>query len=319
MHALMSAERESSRVSHNGIGASWTYTRRGYALAQSLRHMRRYRLATIGTLLVLGITLSLPFILYFSSATLTNLSERSVQGESLTAYLDDSISDLDGAQLAKEWQLQDNILETQYISREQALAMLGEQTDIREAVDVLGINPLPGAVVVYPNTRDISAASVEGLANSLNELPEVARVQLDLRWVRRLQAAVTLLTWVGGLLALFLTLTALLVIFNTLRLELSRRRDEMEVARLLGATSLFMNRPLMYTGALFGVLGGVVGCTIALFALNAIRAPADDLSSLYNSTFAMQMPDGQQILTVIGVSLLLGIAGALSSLYRSSR
>ena len=317
----MSTENPSGAVSRvrNGIGARWTYTRRGYALAQSLRHMKRYKLATTGTLLVLGITLSLPFILYFSSATLVNLSERSVQGESLTAYLNERLSDLEGAELASGWQRQTNILETQYISREQALAMLGEQTDISEAIDVLGVNPLPGAIVVYPQTEGISAASIGALARSLEDQPEVARVQLDLRWVKRLQAAVGLFALIGSLLALFLTLTALLVIFNTLRLELSRRRKELEIARLLGATNSFMNRPLMYTGALFGVLGGVVGCTIALLALNAIRAPADDLSSLYNSTFVMQMPNLQQVLTVIGVSLVMGIAGAISSLYRSSQ
>ena len=300
-------------------GSRWTYTRRGYALAHSLRQLKRNKIASLGTLLVLGVTLSLPVILYFSSATLATLSERGVRGESLTAYLDSDISDLDGAALAVSWEKRGDVDTTSYISRDQGLAMLAEQTDVRAAIEVLGVNPLPGAVVVYPATRIISAEQIQTLAEQLRELPEVARVQLDLRWVKRLEAGIRLLEWIGGLLALFLTLTAFLVIFNTIRLEMSRRRAEMEVANLLGAPLRFMNRPILYTGAIYGFVGGLISCIIALLALNAIRAPADDLSSLYQSTFSLTLPEFRQVIIVLTISVILGLAGAIGSLYRPSR
>lgn len=300
-------------------GPGWSYGRRGYALAQSLRQLKRYKLASFGTLMVLGITLSLPFILYFASATLSTLGQRSLQGESITAYLDLQISDLDGAALADTWQSTPNIVRADYISRDQALAMLSEDSDIRNAIEVLGSNPLPGAIVLYPQTNAIDSGDIESLAQSFRQLPEVDSVQLDLRWVRRLEAVVTLIQWVGGLLAAFLTLTALLVITNTIRLELSRRRAEMEVASLLGASSHFMNRPILYTGALYGLLGGILACIIALIALNTIQTPADTLSSLYQSTFTLKMPELSKIALVLGVSVALGLIGAISSLNRSAR
>ncbi len=303
----------------NVQGPRWAYTKRGYALAQSIRQLKSRKLASLSTLLVLGITLSLPFILYFASTLLADLSERSLQGESLTAYLADTVNDIDGASLATAWRSRSGVEDTDYISREQALAMLAEQTDIRSAIEALGANPLPGAIIVYPQTDAVNASQIESLAQSLRELPDVVLVQLDLRWVRRLEALVTLVKWVGGLLAAFLTLTALLVIGNTIRLELSRRRAEMEVASLLGAPAQFVNRPIVYTGALYGFLGGIVACTIALLALNAIRQPADNLSSLYQSTFALKMPELTQILIVLALSVVLGLVGAIGSLYRPSR
>ena len=305
---------------NNDVGGSrWTYTRRGYALAHSLRQLKRNKIASLGTLLVLGVTLSLPVILYFSSATLATLSERGVRGESLTAYLDSDISDLDGAALATSWEQRADVDTTSYISRDQGLAMLAEQTDVQAAIEVLGANPLPGAVVVYPATRTISAEQIEALAEQLRERPEVARVQLDLRWVKRLEAGIRLLELIGGLLALFLTLTAFLVIFNTIRLEMSRRRAEMEVANLLGAPFRFMNRPILYTGAIYGFVGGLISCTIALLTLNAIRVPADDLSSLYQSTFSLTLPEFRQVIIVLAISVILGLAGAIGSLYQPSR
>ncbi|MFK7993058.1 MAG: permease-like cell division protein FtsX [Granulosicoccus sp.] len=311
------ADLESTAI--DAHGPRWSYNRRGYALAQSLRQLKRHKLASFGTLIVLGITLSLPVILYFASSTLNTLGQRSLQGESLTVYLDTQISDLDGAQLASTWQSRPDIARADYISRDQALAMLSEDADIRDAIEVLGSNPLPGAVVLYPHISNINSNQTEALARDFRKFPEVAQVQLDLRWVRRLEAAVTLVKWIGSLLAAFLTLTALLVIANTIRLELSRRRAEMEVASLLGASSHFMNRPILYTGALYGFLGGFFACTIALITLNTIKSPADDLSSLYQSTFTLTMPEPSKILLMLGVSVILGLIGAISSLNYSAR
>ena len=308
-----------SREASGGCGPRWTYSRRGYALAQSLRQLRRYKLASIGTLLVLGITLSLPVILYFASATLAKLNQRSVQGESLTAYLSPTVSDLEGAQLAKDWLAQPGIGRTEYVSQDQALAMLGEATDIRDAIEALGTNPLPGSIIIYPAENALDPTQIESLADAMGKIPKVDQIQLDLRWVRRLDAVVSLVKWIGGLLAGFLTLTALIVITNTIRLELSRRRVEMEVSSLLGASRGFMNRPILYTGALYGFLGGLIACTIALITLNAIRSPADDLSLLYQSNFTLSMPEPSQMLLAAAVSVALGLIGAISSLDLSSR
>jgi cell division transport system permease protein len=302
-----------------GHGARWSYSKRGYALAHSLRQLKRYRIASLGTLFVLGITLSLPTILYFSSSTFAALSQRSAQGESLTAYLDVQVSDLDGAELAKELQSRADIRKTSFISSDQAMDMLAQQSDIQSAIELLGRNPLPGSIVIYPVEDALDATRIQTLADTVNNMTQITRVQLDLRWVQRLEAAVALLKWIGGLLALFLTLTALLVIVNTIRLEISRRRSEMDVANLLGASSHFMNRPILYTGALYGFLGGIIACVIALLTLNAIRAPADDLSALYQSAISLTMPAAEQILIALAVSVALGLAGAACSLYQSSR
>ncbi len=303
----------------SAAGPRWTYGKRGYALAQSLRQLKRHKFASLITLLVLGITLALPVMLLFASSALQQLSSRSLEGESLTAYLQNSVSDLDGVALADKWATQEGIRSTRYISRDEALSLFQQNSDISAAIDALGINPLPGAIMVFPDSNTLRSGRINALARDLQSADAVERVQFDLRWVKRLQAIVSLIRLVGGLLAGFLTLTALLVIGNTIRLELLRRRSEMEVASLLGAGSYFMNRPILYIGALYGLLGGVVASIIAVLAFNAIRQPADALSSLYESSFQLNPPTPSQIGIVLSVSITLGLLGALSSLYRSSQ
>lgn len=303
-------------VTKAAAGARWTYGKRGYALAQCLGQLKRHKIASATTLMVLGITLALPTLLLFGSGTLKQLSLRSLEGETLTVYLSTKTTDLQGAELSQRLPSNPGIRTTRYISKGEALQLFQEKSDLGAALDALGANPLPGAIVVYPDSAILSANRIEALATELRALPAVDRVQFDLRWVKRLKAIVALVTLVGGLLAGFLTLTALLVIGNTIRLELLRRRQEWEVARLLGASNGFMNRPILYTGALYGLLGGLIACAIALIVFNAIRQPADDLSSLYESSFQLFMPNFSQIFSVLGISIVLGVAGAISSLYR---
>lgn len=300
-------------------GSKWQYTKRGYALSQSLKQFKRYKMASTVTLIVLGITLALPVILLFASSALQQLGTRSLDGESLTAYLNNDVSDLQGAEMAQLWMGKPGIRSTRYISKDEALQLFRENSDIGDAISVLGSNPLPGAIMVFPDSNTLSSARLDTLVTQLRQLESVARIQLDLRWVKRLKSVVSLIQLVGGLLAGFLTLTALLVIGNTIRLELLRRRSEMEVANLLGATNGFMNRPILYTGALYGFLGGIVACLVAVLAFSAIQEPAHELSSLYESSFRLLMPNVSQILTVLGVSILLGIIGAFGSLYRPSQ
>jgi len=277
------------------------------------RQLKRHKFANALTLLVLGITLTLPAMLYFVSPTLQALATRSLQGESLTAYLSPSIDDKTGTALALQWQENNDIRETRYVPSDEALNLLRNSTDLGAAIDALGVNPLPGAIIVYPHSENLTQSSAREMADSFMNNAEVDRVQFDLQWVIRLRAVVALIQWVAGLMAAFLLITALLVITNTIRLETSRRRSEMQVATLLGASASFIMRPILYTGVLYGLLGGVIACFFASLVLHIVQQPANALSSLYNTASLLKTPDMSQFLAVIGISIALGIAGALAT------
>ncbi|MEE9320834.1 MAG: ABC transporter permease [Granulosicoccus sp.] len=304
---------------NRAAGPRWTYRHRGYALAQSFRQLTLRKWSSLSTLLMLGITLALPVLLLFAAGPLQQLGNRGVEGESLTLYLDAQITDLQGASLAQELLGQPGIRKTSYISHDEALATLTENSDVSDALEVLGSNPLPGAIVVYPDADTLEPVRLERLSKTLGKMASVERIQLDLQWVKRLHAVVELLRLLAWLLAGFLTLTALLVIGNTIRLELLRRQREREVASLLGASRHFLNRPILYTGALYGFLGGLMACLLAFLTFQALLQPAHELATLYASSFHLKMPTASQFGTVLAISTLLGLIGALGTLYRPSR
>ena len=89
--------------------SAWTYTRRGYAIAQSFRQLSKRKLASLSTLLVFGITLALPALILFTANSLAALGNKSVGEESITAYLSLQTSDLEGATLSQQLQSQPGI------------------------------------------------------------------------------------------------------------------------------------------------------------------------------------------------------------------
>jgi len=306
------------------IGSRWSYTKRGYALSESIRQLRERSLATFITLFVLGTTLALPAVFWFGSASLSELLNRSVGEESVTVYLSLDIPDLEGAELATQWENQEGVLTTTYISRDEALALFQKQTDLEDAITALGGNPLPGAVVVFPEIdpslpSNVTVERVEDLAQRLAKLPSVERVQIDLEWVRKLQSALTLFRVIVSLLAIFLTLTGLLVIGNTVRLELLRRQREIQVGTLLGASRSFLNRPILYTGTLYGLLGGAIAAVLATVAYSFIKTPADQLAAQYASSFRLALPSAGQFLTIIAIATVLGLLGSLITVFRPTQ
>ena len=297
-------------------GSRLSYTARGHAWKSVLRSLRVRPFASAATLLVLGTVLALPTLVLMANDVLTDLAGRAGSDASLTAYLATDVPDLDGATLAAEIGTRPDVARARYVSRDEALATFRAASDLDAALDALDENPLPGAVVVNPSGA--GRGDAERLAAVLRGSDGVERVVYDLRWVERLDAVVRLARTAGWLLAGFLTLTALLVIGNTVRLELLRREDEREVAHLLGASRAFVNRPLVYTGLLYGAVAGVAALVLALIAFAVLTAPARDLARLWDGAFEPSLPV-VALACVPLASALLGLLGAWSTLSRPSR
>lgn len=296
---------------------------RGYAVSRSVAQLTARPFASATTLTVLAIVLTLPALLLFGAGALAGLIDRNATQPSLTAYLDPALADLEGARLATEVANRPGIANTRYLSRDEALATLADGSDLQSLVDDLEQNPLPGSIVVYPTSTppgaDGARERMSALADEIRALPGVERVQYDLVWVERLGAAIALLRIAAGLLSVLLIVTALLVIGNTIRLELMRRRDERDVADLLGADRAFRDRPFLYTGALFGLTGGLLALVLALAAWGLLQGPVNTLAGLYGREALLSWPSASRLALVPLVALLLGVAGALFSLYGPSR
>jgi len=298
-------------------GPGWSYSHRGYALRRSLQQLTHSRAGSLLTLLMLGVTLALPAIILFLLADAGQIPLDTEKGQSLTLYLNPALPDLEGAELAADIARRAAVKSTDYISRAEALATFSEHAEVGDALAVLESNPLPGAIVVYPNLDGQGQDAAQRLATDLKKLPAVELVQQDLVWVERLAAVLALARQLMMVLGTMLAATALIVIGNTVRLEMLRQRREMEVTRLLGAKRRFVLRPFLYLGTLYGLLGASTAVLLAMLLHSLLRAPVQRLADAYGSGFRLSVPQIGNIMPfLISITLLALLVAWITALWR---
>lgn len=272
--------------------------------------LRAAPLASGMTVMVIAISLALPALLYVLSDNLRLLVGSWEQTAAISLFLDLQVDDQGAQSLAQRLQGWPEIARVEVISREQALAEFRDLGGFEEAVGHLKENPLPVVLSVYPRAHYEGPSQLEELQKRLLELPEADFARMDTLWLQRLEAIIELMQAIALLLGALLGIGVLLIVGNTIRLEISNRHVEIEVMELVGATPGFIRRPFLYTGAWYGLLGAVLAWLLAGGALLILQVYVSKLASLYHSAFRLSGLGPGATAILIGAGVLLGLIGS---------
>ena len=228
-----------------------------------------------------------------------------------------SVNEESAQVLARDVEARPDVNRAVLIDRAQALADFRAYSGFGEALDTLEENPLPHALVVRPAGG--TQGDVEALARDLDEMQQTALVQLDTAWVERLRALVELANRAVGIATVLLSLAVVVVIGNTIRLEINNRREEIEVIKLVGGSDGYVRRPFLYLGLCYGLGGGIVAAITTAVGLGLISTPARSLAQLYDSGYRLVGLSAGQTVLLLGGGAILGWAGAVIATARHLR
>lgn len=276
----------------------------------SARRLWRAPVSALMTWTVMGVALALPVALLLLLLSLQGVSSGWESSARITAYLALEASESAARELVAELRADSRVAEVDLIDRDQALAEFRASSGLTDALDFLDENPLPHTLLITPEERSRSAAGVQTLVTYVEGLPGVERVQVDLGWLQRLNAITELLTRATWALAVLLGAAVVLVIGNTVRLAIENRRDEIVVAKLVGGTDAFVRRPFLYTGAWYGLGGGLVAWVLLQVSLWWLGGPVERLAGLYQSRFTLAGLGIDGGLALIIMAMVLGWLGA---------
>jgi cell division transport system permease protein len=285
----------------------------------TLGRLLRAPLATVMTVAVIGIALALPAALYVLTNNLRHLVGSWDQAAAISLFLHRDIPDTGAQALAGQLRQWPELKGVQVIGAAVALAEFREQAGFGEALAQLTENPLPAVLAVFPRDAYATPEEVEGLEGRLSELPEVDFVRVDTRWLMRFQAILDLAETLVMLLAGLLALGVLLIVGNTIRLEIQNQRGEIEIMELVGATASFIRRPFLYAGVWYGLLGGLGAWFLVTIAVLVLQGPVSRLASLYRADFPLAGLGPRALLVILGGSMLLGLVGSWIAVNRHLR
>jgi len=276
----------------------------------SLGRLYRNRIASGMTAAVVGIAMAMPSGLYVLLTNLDRLSGTWDGQASLSVFLKQSVTEQAARELVRRVQDWPEVSAVTLITPLQALDEFRQRSGFADALEALDENPLPVVLTVTPAADHSDPAAAAALQKKFQALSETELAQLDLQWVQRLAAMLDIAHRGILVISVLLALAVLLVVGNTIRLEIQNRREEIVVTKLIGATNTFIRRPFLYSGFWYGVLGAGIAWLLVETGFWLLGGPVQHLAGLYQSAFVLQTLPVRLLLTLLSGGTALGLLGA---------
>jgi cell division transport system permease protein len=291
-----------------------------YSFFSSLGTLMSHRLGTLMTVLVLGVAMVLPLGLYIAIGNLHELDLHQEKWGTVTAFLHTDAGAEEVAALAGQVR-EAHGAEVTAVSPEQGMEEFSEASGMGQAMELFEENPLPWVLHVTPpkGTQEDLESVVSRMAGWLDEQETVDFVQVDYKWLKRLAGLLALGDALVTVLAVVLALAVLVVIANTIRLDVSNRAGEIQVLNMVGAPDGFIRQPFLYSGLWYGLMGAALALLFLSAATAYLQPPLQGLLDAYGNSFEFRGLGWWGMAAVLLAGCLLGLAGSWMAVSRHLR
>ncbi len=290
------------------------FERHAQTLVSSLGRLLSMPLATFLTMAVIGAALAIPGCIYVLVQNARSVSVAYTDALDLSVYLKAGASESQAHALSHQIGLRTDVASVRVVSASEGLKQFREWSGMGVALDALKDNPLPHAIIVKPRASQADpSVMLDVMQRELMAMPGVDQVSMDAAWVHRFLALLDALSRTLRILAILLAVAVLVVVGNTIRLDIDVRRPEIEVTKLVGGSDAFVRRPFLYGGLWYGLGGGLIAYAVVSAFILGLSGPIDRVAAAYGSHFVLHNLQGGAVLTLLLGGALLGWLGAYLS------
>lgn len=295
--------------------------RHSYSFFSSLGVLLQHKAGTLMTVLVLGIAMFLPLGLYMTLANLEGLNLRQDEWNAVSVFFKPATSE---SEVRRVQALLQEKFEPEAISMtspEAGMVEFRDASGFGESLQILDENPLPWVMQIIPapgSTAEVEA-SVARLTEFLSSVESVELTQFDYKWLQRLGRMMELGEAAVLLMILLFGLAVVVVVANTIRLDVASHAEEIEILALIGAGNAFVRQPFLYTGLWYGLTGGALALILLALTMFYLGRPLGMLLETYGTVFTPRGLGVYNAFRVLVLSAFLGWLGALISIQRYLR
>ncbi|MBB1434817.1 cell division protein FtsX [Pseudoalteromonas sp. SG43-6] len=282
----------------------------------SLGEMWRTPMASMMTIAVLGLSLTLPATLYLVVKNVQQVSSGFEEAAEISLFVKESMSEQETQTLVKRLALYPEIDNVTFISKQNALIEFKEVSGFGQALEYLDSNPLPDVVIVTPTSRHRQPNAAQALLKKLEAEREVDFGKLDIAWLERLNALLSLLKESVITIALLLLTSVTLIIGNTIRLSIMDKKEEIQVMKLVGATNTFIHAPFLWTGIWYGIVGGLFAFICVALMMWWLGSAVTQVAGVYQTNFNLIGLSLGEFGALVLLATSLGFVGSYLSVNR---
>ena len=242
----------------------------------------------IAAMAMMAVTLTILLFAIVANATFSHTISDITSHIDVSVYLKDEVTDEQRSSLIVELKQIDNVQAVGYTSKDQALKNYRAQNiDNPELLAAISEtdNPLPASLVISPKDPN----KLDTIKDYLDK-PEIEALQSDptsysgdrKAAIDKIAKATQFFRQAGIIGIIIFIIISMLIIFNTIRMTIFNRRDELVIMRLLGATPGYIRGPFIVETMLYGVVAAAVSLIVCggLFAVASSTLQASSLGLL---------------------------------------
>jgi cell division transport system permease protein len=276
----------------------------------------------LAAMAIMIITLTIILFSMIVNATFGHTVDQISNQVNISVFLKDSTSEAQAQKFASDIRRQADVKKVEYLNKQQAQAVFiqqngGNQT-LQSAVVETG-NPIPATVHVFPrNLNDIASINTFLSQTKYKSLQTTNSPSYNgdrKKAIDNITHATNILRRAGVAAVIIFAFISVLIIFNTIQMAIFNRRDEIQIMRLLGASTAYIRGPFVVESIIYGILSAVISVLLinALFvtASSSLQATSFGLLDIsYSQTF-FESHYWILLALQLGLGILIGAASSV--------
>ena len=229
----------------------------------------------------------------------------------ILVYVDSELSDAEARSIGTKINLLDNVMQSTFVSREEALEDFIADHDGDSAFSGVQASDLRHRYVVTLEDNLLMKQTDE----QLKQLPGVAKTNAAYELAEGFTTIQSVLHIVSAAVIAVLLVVSLLIISNTVKLAMYDRKDEIAIMKMVGATNAFIRLPFQVEGFTLGMIGAVLAFGLEWVGYDALIQKINGVDSLQLFTFVPFQELLMPMAIVFGAAgMFVGIVGSWTSI-----
>jgi len=240
-----------------------------------------------------------------SSRIIKNIKEK----VELEIFLDDDISNEELVSIRDKIKIIGGVKSINYISKDDAVKIFTEEFG-NEMLEIYDYNPLPASfrINLYEEYKTIER--LDKIKSQLAEMRYVTDVKFPEENLELIESKTSGFLFLNLIIMVVITVSALFLVSNTIRLIINSRKKIIETFKLLGATRAFVMIPFLIEGFIQGLVGGLlaISCMFAFLSIFVSKFQASEIKFTFM--------DIDIILYLVLTGIVLGVLGSYFSVLK---
>ena len=270
-----------------------------FHIKEAIKGLTKARLATILSITSIMLTIILLAIFIIFSLNLNTWINSFREKIEMEVFLQTTVSDNQISEISEKLNAVSGIQSSKYISKDEAAKRFKDEFG-QDIFEVLDFNPLPRSFIITLDDTARNLKSIERISTKIKDITQVEEIVYQKFLLQSIDKYITFIMFGAFFIGIIITLIAVALIYNTIRLTIYARKDAIYIMRLVGATQGFIRTPFVIEGMLQGLIASSLACIITHYLVKIV----------IHLIYPFLIFDNQIYIYLIFFGLIIGIVSA---------